>query len=263
MNDLVTTESTSAKNELSPIDDLHSLNNFKQFQEEITTEILELDDFYGKIKKILLADLAEPDPSAPVRLGVKPPAKKSAMLIASQTSNLIAIKSLKLQFMKERTRIGEDELERRLKIIIASSKDKRDDGESGEFSGKNVLKYLISILGVSIPITGDTVSDNDILDGDFSDAELDRRLAEEDMDTPVILSNDRPQEDTLPPEEYEIDGENYKIILDEETLVFHLVDGDYNLIKELIIDEDIDIDIIDEENNVIVDRKSNTLVELV
>jgi len=237
-------------------------------KEFIENEIVETEDLYQILKTHILAEMnSAATVTANPRLGLRSnPPKKTSMYLASQTGNLIAVKNLKFQMMKEQTRMVESKIEKKIKMLAAL----KDNGGGEGITAKDVLNYLINEMNTPIPITGDTIDHTDIIENEMFDDELDRRLDEEQEDL-----------DTLPPieatleantfssnvdgiifDKYVIDGDLIKFVYNTSEDKLYLVNSEGAILEEVLEDSiKLEIDETDEDNTFIKEMISNTIVE--
>lgn len=240
-------------------------------KEFIAGEIIETEDLYQILKTHIMAEMNgnAAQINGNPRLGVRNQTpKRSAMYLASQTSNLIAVKNLKFQMMKEQTRMIESKIEKKIKIL-AALKDEKGNGEG--ITAKDVLNYLINEMNTPIPITGDTIDHGDIIENEMFDDELDKRLEEEALNSTEEVSTVEPtmdknvfnsNEDGVIFDKYDIDGDNIKFIYKSNEDKIFLVDVDGNILEE-VPEEEIQLEIneTDPDNVFIIELISNTIVE--
>jgi hypothetical protein len=242
-------------------------------KEFIAGEIIETEDLYQILKTHIMAEMIganTPQVNNSPRLGVRnnQAPKRSAMYLASQTSNLIAVKNLKFQMMKEQTRMIESKIEKKIKML-AALKDEKGNGEG--ITAKDVLNYLINEMNTPIPITGDTIDHGDIIENEMFDDELDKRLEEEALNSTEEVSKVEPtmdknvfssNEDGVIFDKYDIDGDNIKFVYKSNEDKIFLVDVDGNILEE-VPEENIQLEIneTDPDNVFIIELISNTIVE--
>jgi hypothetical protein len=240
-------------------------------KEILDNELIELQDVYNKLKNHVFSELESNNnnnqtPSNNPRLGMRnnSPTKKATMYLASQTSNLISLKNLKLQFLKEQTRISESKIDRQLKLLQLMKDENKENGN--DITAKDVLNYLINEIRAPIPITGESIDVADSIENELFDSELDKRLSEENIEPIIESTLDKMEfssnEDGLIFDKYNIDGDEYKFIYKKSEDKFYLVDNQGNIIQEVLENElSLSLDDTDEDNEFIKENISNTIIE--
>jgi hypothetical protein len=267
MQDLVTTDNEDNKEKSLTVstDQIASSNEFIENVIEIVNEIKEIESFYSESKKHLMKEMEIDDPSVPKRLGT-PVQRKSTTFITMQTANLVAMKNLKLALLKEKTRIKENKLDRDIKLATMITK--KEESNDTDKNNSEILNYILNNMKVVVPITLDhqpfstIAEDAEIID----DEELERRIDEE-IDELVpenfIDTQGTPSSETeasTKPEEFNIDGDKRRLVIDLETMKVLLVNDNYDLIKEMA-DDECQIDFLDNDEEILYDAISKTLVE--
>ena len=233
-------------------------------KEEINAELVEIEDFYKTLKKQVLEEMnGSGDAKAPARLGMKQPsAARKSMYLSSQTSNMISLKQLKFQMIKEKNRIDEVKIDKKIKLLQLISD---EGGNKEEISAQDILDYLVNHVKSPASITGEVIDMEDMVEQEMYDDELDKRL-DEALEEETNSVEEDPKlsvkyEETIF-DKYYIDGENIKFIYDTLEDKVYLVDGEYNILEE--VDEDsikLEIDEIDPDNTFLKEMVSGTIVE--
>ena len=262
-------DSTNDKNELSTISSNNLLvnNEFTDIETVIDDDITEINELYNlvntNLKDQITAMSDNQQPNQPMRLGsMRPPAKKvSPVYISSQVSNLCAMKSTKLQLLKEKARLRESKLDREIKLHLALNKNNLGN-DSDEITEKDVLTYLIKNSSSKIETT--MTGDDNIIEGEFIDLELEETLKEfeSEENTPIISEVENigtlESEDTM-----EIDGDTIRLIFDSEDNKCYLFHSDKNEIIREMLDEEVNLELMDDTDDIIIDTISNTIVEVI
>lgn len=213
--------------------DIISMNEFKDNDSSIVDEITELEQLYSMTKTLLLDEANSNQSTTPVRLGTNTSFKKrNMMFISTQTSNLISIRQLKLNLIKQRADLKRDALDRYIKTIVHISKEGKEVGD--EDNPSKILDFIVNHLNVNIGgTTSKAISNEDI------DAILDSKLDNEvtDVDENIVkVEKKKSKKITLTHKlEYDNDGNILAYMASEEKL--YVVTPNYDLIKELSEDE--------------------------
>ena len=251
----------SKTHELSHISDN---NHFQDLNQVIDSDIVEIDSMYTLIRNDLvdkLTDSGTVDRQQSMRLGSRQPNKKvSPVFLTQQTANLNSIKSTKLQFLKEKARLREAQLDREIRIYNAVKKD--IDGDDDKVTNKDVLNYLIKEAAVNISF-GSHKKD-DIIDGEYSDIELEAILNKEDgtpdnemMDSEIEFSAETNDENV----DIVIDGDNYRIVFIMEENILAIVSKEDEIIRYMD-ESEVDIEFEGDGDELVIDRITNSIVEI-
>lgn len=236
----------------------------------LDSELKDVEDIYSTLKQHVLDELNisnnQPTQQTNPRLGARNnlPPKKSSMYLASQTNNLISLKNLKLQMLKEQTRISESKIDRQLKLLNLLKEEK--DENDNEISAKDILNYLINEIRAPLPITGESIDVTDSIENEMYDNELDKRLSEE-TNEPIIektleVNEFSSNEDGLIFDKYDIDGDSIRIVYNANEDKFYLIDSEGNVLENINESElNLTLDDTDENNVFIRENISGTIVE--
>ena len=131
--------------------DILQRNQFKENDGLLDSEITELESLYAMSKGILLdeAQIAT-NSTQPKRIGTNEASKKKNMMfIATQTANLISIRKLKMDLVRQKADLKRDELDRSIKTLVQITKENKGGDDEG--SPKRVLDFLINHLNIHLP----------------------------------------------------------------------------------------------------------------
>jgi hypothetical protein len=239
------------KNTLT-LEDIIELNEFTQVDDLLTSELSELDDLYSLSKKLLVDEAGINESNKPLRIGSQQAnSKRNMMFISNQTANLISLKKLKMDMIKQRSDIKRDMLDRNIKTLIQLDKKGKDD--DSELSLKNIATYLINVVNTK-PASLQHVSATDA----EVDEELEALLLENNEFNETDINTDK---DTVC--EY-IDTSNTesnnKIVYVESEDEYLLVDSNYDTIRTLDIDE---LNLSEDEDGNIIDLNTKMIIEIV
>lgn len=239
------------KNTLT-LEDIIELNEFTQVDDLLTSELSELDDLYSLSKKLLIDEAGINESNKPLRIGSQQAnSKRNMMFISNQTANLISLKKLKMDMIKQRSDIKRDMLDRNIKTLIQLDKKGKDD--DSELSLKNIATYLINVVNTK-PASLQHVSATDA----EVDEELEALLLENNEFNETDINTDK---DTVC--EY-IDTSNTesnnKIVYVESEDEYLLVDSNYDTIRTLDIDE---LNLSEDEDGNIIDLNTKMIIEIV
>jgi hypothetical protein len=239
------------KNTLT-LEDIIELNEFTQVDDLLTSELSELDDLYSLSKKLLVDEAGINESNKPLRIGSQQAnSKRNMMFISNQTANLISLKKLKMDMIKQRSDIKRDMLDRNIKTLIQL--DKKNKNNDSELSLKNIATYLINVVNTK-PASLQHVSATDA----EVDEELEALLLENNEFNETDINTDK---DTVC--EY-IDTSNTesnnKIVYVESEDEYLLVDSNYDTIRTLDIDE---LNLSEDEDGNIIDLNTKMIIEIV
>jgi hypothetical protein len=218
----------------------------------LNSELSELDDLYSLSKKLLIDEAGINESTKPLRIGSQQAnSKRNMMFISNQTANLISLKKLKMDMIKQRSDIKRDMLDRNIKTLIQLDKKGKED--DSELSLKNIATYLINVVNTK-PASLQHVSATDA----EVDEELEALLLENNEFNETDINTDK---DTVC--EY-IDTSNTesnnKIVYVESEDEYLLVDSNYDTIRTINIDE---LDLSEDEDGNIIDLNTKMIIEIV
>lgn len=131
-------------------------NEFDDAIGEFNNEIAELETLYSRVKThtITMMDVLDgEDSAAPRRMNTIETKKKvSPMYITAQTSNLIALKNLKINMFKQKNDLYQSKLDRAFKIVNQMTKDKKENDSGGDLPYSSILGMLLN-AGIKVPIS--------------------------------------------------------------------------------------------------------------
>jgi hypothetical protein len=241
--------------ELTLRDILH-LNQFKENDSLLDNEISELESLYKMSKAILIeeSEVSNSSTTSNRRLGTVDTVKrKNFMFISNQTANLISLRKLKLDLVKQKADLKRDELDRSIKAIVQISKEENSSEEND--NPKRILDYLVNNLNINIPINAMSTLHNE---QDMDDL-LELALKENNIIEEVKVI-DTKKTKSKPKEVYKktyLDTGNY-LVYDANEEKLYLVNDDYEVINELSEDE-YNAEMIDDQ---LIDTETNTIIEL-
>jgi hypothetical protein len=255
--ELTTTSEQEAT--LLTLQDVLARNEFSENDRLLEQEIEELESLY-KMSKGILQNEANPngDSTSPKRLGTNGAAVKRSMLfIAQQTGNLINIRRLKMDIIRQKADLKRDELDRNIKALVQIAKEGRMDND--ESSPKKVLEFLVNHLNISLPML--SPHSKSIQSEEDVDAALDALLDGDGIDTE--FTEELPKTSALNRmKDYgtDYDGKGNFLVYSSSEEKLWLVDSDYEVICELD-DGEYDADILDDGR--LIDRRKNVLIEII
>ena len=257
----VATTTSEQEATLLTLQDVLARNEFSENDRLLEQEIEELESLY-RMSKGILQDEANPNggSTAPKRLGTNGAAVKRNMLfIAQQTGNLINIRKLKMDIIRQKADLKRDELDRSIKALVQIAKEGRMDNDEG--SPKKVLEFLVNHLNISLPMSSphskSIQSEEDVdaaleavLEGNVIDAEF-----TEEPEQPVSRASKKAQDYGT-----DYDGKGNFLVYSNSEERLWLVGVDYEVIRELE-DGEYDADMLDDGR--LVDRRKNVLIEII
>lgn len=212
---------------LSQVKPIKEIEDLEEELEELNILTKRLSTHTNKLLDIL-DDIDTP--TAPQRMHSTPKKPRvSGTYIASQLSNLIGIKNLKLQVLKQRESLKSSALDRAVRILTLMDKGKEDS--RNELPYNQILNMMVN-MGVQLPLSKE--KDMVLLEDETNiDNELLSIMEEKNIDViKVSTVEDVSDTDIIPT----------KIFLDSEVGKFYLVDDEFNISTEVNEDELDDIE---------------------
>lgn len=225
-------------------------NEFDDAISEFNDEIKELEGLYSKVKNhtITMMDVLDGEDSAtPRRMNTVENKKKvSPMYITAQTSNLIALKNLKINMFKQKNDLYQSKLDRAFKIVNQMTKDKKESDSGGDLPYSSILGMLLN-AGIKIPISQGHEQSRALLQNNESaiDQELDDIIQSEGIETiDLSMANSKSKAITMGEngdsqdiEEAEFTDVPTQIYYDAAEDKLYLVTDAFSIIKEITQDE--------------------------
>ena len=255
----VATTTSEQEATLLTLQDVLARNEFSENDRLLEQEIEELESLY-RMSKGILQDEANPNggSTAPKRLGTNGAAVKRNMLfIAQQTGNLINIRKLKMDIIRQKADLKRDELDRSIKALVQIAKEGRMDNDEG--SPKKVLEFLVNHLNISLPMS--SPHSKSIQSEEDVDAALDALLDGNVIDAEFTEEPPKPSA-SKKTKDYgtDYDGRGNFLVYSGSEEKLWLVNSDYEVIREL--DEgEYDADMLDDGR--LIDRRKNVLIEII
>ena len=241
--------------------DILQRNQFKENDGLLDSEITELESLYSMSKQILMDEAnGGASSAAPKRLGtVDAGKKKNFMFIANQTANLISIRKLKMELVRQKADLKRDELDRSIKALVQIAKEAKSGDDEG--NPKRVLDFLINNLNINIPIGPSPMLRNEA----DVDALLERTLEdagfgsskEKVVDAEILETIESAGEESQYVREY--NGTDDILVYNPDGEKVYVVTKDYEIVRELSEDE-YDAEIL--EDGTFVDTLTNTIIEI-
>lgn len=234
--------------------DIIRRNQFKENDSLLDLEIQELESLYAMSKKYLLEEAGMSTGTGPKRLGtVEAGRRKNFMFISTQTANLISMRKLKMDLVKQKADLKRDELDRSIKTLVQISKDDKSNEE--ENSPSKILDFIINNLNVNIPMASAPRLENE----DEVDSLLDAALG---VDTPPPPAEPAPKKKdkkkNKPTRNYR--GGDEILVYSQGEDKTYLATEDYEVIREMDAGE-ISPEFLADGS--LVDAATNSLIEIV
>lgn len=235
------------------IRDIITQNEFADNNGLLDQEITELESLYALSKGLLTeeAGIGKVESTLPRRLGTADAnPRRNMMFITNQTANLINLRKLKLDLIKQKADLKRDQLDRNIKALIQINKDKT--GTNSELFSKALMEFVSSNVNFRVSLENKPIRNIHEVD-----AELDRVLHEEGL----IIDEDDVTPITSEKASYNIyyDEDHNTLICEESTGIIYLIDADYQVIRELT-DDDVQLEELDDDN--LLDVFTNTIIPI-
>lgn len=251
--------------------DIITQNEFAENNALLKNEITEIDSLFTMTKKMLIDEVGSNDAvdaasNKPQRMGTvqAAPKRRNMMFISSQTTNLISMRNLKLQLIKQQSTLKQNMLDRNIRALSEIAK--KNEGGDGD-NTQALLDFVLNNLNLNIPVSPQQRQMFNLkpLNHGNVDDELDSVLdAAEDVEVKVKqVEHSAPPKlkkkvDPLQPKVTYGATTNLLVYQGSEDKVF-IVTMDYDMVRELTTDE-YELDM--REDGTIVDTKSNTIIEV-
>jgi hypothetical protein len=220
-------------------------NEFEEMERMIKNEMVEVENLYTDTRRHL-QDFVGTREGARRRLGTAAgqSSRSGNVFISDQTSNLVSMKSLRLQQVKALVALRDSRLNRDLRVITEIRKAKDAEGGGRDVPASTIVQYLIRNVNVRLPITGGSDA---IIEGNFTkdiDAALLEALGnddsfEEETTTSTDIVRSGIHEDDYEPMPPAVPREPVAalVLVDELAERVMLATADYEIIRELSVEE--------------------------
>lgn len=245
---------------------------------ELDDEIKEIQELFVRTKKhtIQLMDEMDSevnaDPSRPQRMNTAsaPKRRVSPLYVSSQLGNLISLKNLKMSMLKHKADLHDTVLDRAYKIITQINREKLAAGAGGDVPFDKILNFLLE-AGIAIPtnlidrVVG--ANDNEDHSEEDTDAALMAIISENGIEGIHLDGTGNPISeeayiaalaavkvdvdiDDIPEEEVVEESEDLsaavKIYIDNSEGKIYIVNEDYEVLKEIENEDELDHEEIEE-----------------